>query len=223
MLRPSLPGRSPLLVCSGRSELVLSVAEGDRFFSLSSMRPLRLLFSSSALNPFLFFPHIAIFPHFPPRLLKRPQLLRFLLLDQPISPPRYSLHRQRPQPDALQLFQRVPLFEQNTPQLFFFGIPHPHFVPIIRRAPPCGVGLTHRFHFRANLFFQPLQVRERQHSLYFDLIDLLQVRPILQHLRRQLAVVRQKHQPRRCILQISHREHPFSESAQTISQRLPAL
>src|SRR5207244_496010 len=128
-------------------------------------------------------------------LLKLPQFLRFLLLDQPVSPPRYSLQRQRPQSDALQFFQRVLFLVQHAPQLFLLRIPHAHFVPIIRRASARRIRLPHRLHLHANFFAQPLQVRQRQHPFHLHLIDLLQLRPFIKHLRRQVAVIRQEDQP----------------------------
>src|SRR2546428_4258318 len=187
--------------------------------SFSSLRPLRFLFSSSALNPFLLFLHLDSLRFLPS--LKLPQFLRLLLFDQPVSPPRYSFHRQRPQSDALQLFQRMFFLEQHAPKLFLLCIPHARFVPIIRRPPARRVWLPHRSHLHASLFSQALQVRQRQHSFHLHLIDLFQLCPLVQHFRRQVAVIRQKHQPRRRILQIPHREHALRQSAQTISQRLP--
>src|SRR6266481_2259443 len=208
----------PPISCSGRSS--------DRCFSLLSafsVRAVALAFHSADLPLFL----AAFF--------KLSQSLRFFLLNQPVSPPRYSLHRQRPQPDALQLLHRMLLLDQHAPHLFFLRIPHPHFVPEIRRPParrggPAVAGasarcvrLPHRLHPYANLFSQPLQVRQRQHSFHFDVIDLLQVRPIFQHLRRQVAVIRHEHQPGCRILEIPHRKHALSESAQKVSQRLAPL
>src|SRR6266850_4971877 len=112
------------------------------------------------------------------------------------------------------------VLQQHASHLFLFRIPHPHFVPKIRRASPRCVRLPHRLHPYANLLPQPLQVRQRQHSFHLDVIDLIQVRPILKHLRRQVAVIRQKHQPRCRILQISYRKHSLRQSSQKISQRL---
>src|SRR5579859_5892925 len=43
---------------------------------------------------------------------------------------------------------------------------------------------------------------------------------MFEHLRGQVAVVRQKHQPRRRVFQIPHRVHPRRKTAQTILQRL---
>src|SRR5882762_6409709 len=194
----------PPISCSGRSS--------DRCFSLLSafsVRAVALAFHSADLPLFL----AAFF--------KLSQSLRFLLLNQPVSPPGYALHRQRPQPDALQLLHRMLLLDQHPPHLFLLRIPHPHFIPEICRASPRCVRLPHRLHPYANLFSQPLQVRQRQHSFYLDVIDLLQLRPILQHLRRQVAVIRHEHQPRRRILQIPHRKHALRQSPQKISQRLP--
>src|SRR5947199_9114392 len=111
--------------------------------------------------------------------------------------------------------------EQHAPKLFLLCIPHARFVPIIRRPPARRVWLPHRSHLPASLFSQPLQVRQRQHSFHLHLIDLFQLCPLVQHFRRQVAVIRQKHQPRRRILQIPHREHALRQSAQTIAQRLP--
>src|SRR5438445_4631934 len=121
------------------------------------------------------------------------------------------------------------LLEQQTPQFFLLRIPHPHFIPIIRRlpavagAPARSIRLPHRLHLHANLFSQPLQVQQRQNSFHLHLIHLLQLRPVLQQLRRQVPIVGQKYQPRSRILQIPHRKHSLSESAQTISQRLSSL
>src|SRR6267142_5031225 len=194
----------PPISCSGRSS--------DRCFSLFSAFSARAVASAF---------HSAGFLLFLAALLKPSQPLRFLLLNQPVSPPRYSLHRQRPQPDALQFLHRMHLLDQHAPHLFLLRIPHPHFVPEIRCAPARCVRLPHRLHPHANLFSQPLQVRQRQHSFYLDVIDLLQLRPILQHLRRQVAVIRHEHQPRRRILQIPHRKHALRQSPQKVSQRLP--
>src|SRR2546430_3070518 len=82
------------------------------------------------------------------------------------------------------------LLEQRAPQLFLLRIPHPHFVPVICCATARRVRLPHGLHLRVNLFSQPLQVRERQHSFHLDVIDLFQAGPILQHVCRQVAVVR---------------------------------
>src|SRR6266404_4105297 len=196
----------PPISCSGRSS--------DRCFShLSSfsVRAVALAFHSADLPLFL----AAFF--------KLSQSLRFFLLNQPVSPPRYSLHRQCPQPDALHILHRMLLLDQHAPHLFLFRIPHPHFIPKIRRASPRCVRLPHRLHSYANLFSQPLQVRQRQHSLHFDVIHLLQLRPIFEHLRRQVAVIRHEHQPRCRILEIPYREHALRQSPQKVSQRLPPL
>src|SRR6266446_351574 len=146
---------------AGLSHFVLSGSDRkDRFFFLfslfflSSLRPLCLLFSSSALNPFLLFLHLDA--HSVSSDLKLLQLLRFLLLDHPVSPPRNSFHGQRPQPNPLQLLQRMLLLEQCPPQLFLFRIPHPHFIPIIRRPPSRCIRLPYRLHSHANFFSQPL-------------------------------------------------------------------
>src|SRR5947199_7576914 len=187
--------------------LSFRVQRGICFFFLSSSVP-------SVLN-------LCSFLCFRACLLNPSQLLRFFLLDQPVSSPRYPLQRQRPQSDAFQFFQRVFFLEQHAPQLFLLRIPHAHFVPIIRRSPPRSIRLPHRLHLHANFFSQTLQVHECQHAFHFHLIDLFQLRPLVQHFRRQVAVIRQKYQPRRRILQIPHRKHALRQSAQTISQRLP--
>src|SRR5882724_8738519 len=196
----------PPISCSGRSS--------DRCFSLFSA------FSVRAVAPAFHSTDLLLFLA---ALLKLSQSLRFLLLNQPVSPPRYSLHRQRPQSDALQLLHRMLLLDQHAPHLFLFRIPHPHFIPEIRRPPPRCIRLPHRLHPYADLFSQPLQVRQRQHSLHLDVIDLFQLRPIFQHLRRQVAVIRHEHQPRRRILEIPDRKHPLRQSSQKVSQRLPPL
>src|SRR6266705_6032871 len=139
-----------------------------------SLRPLRLLFSSSALNPFL----LRLFPYFLTSFHHPRQHCGFLLLQHPVSPPRNPFHRQRPQADALQFFQRVPFLEQHAPQLFFLRIPHPHFVPIIRRASARRVRLAHRLHLHANLFSQPLEVQQRQQAFHLHLLYLLQLRSV---------------------------------------------
>src|SRR6266581_8047878 len=155
------------------------------------------LFSASSASPLLFLcvksfssPAFSLLPYFLTSFHHPRQHCGFLLLQHPVSPPRNPFHRQRPQADALQFFQRVLFLEQHAPQLFFLRIPHPHFVPIILRASARRVRLAHRLHLHANLFAQPLQVRQRQHAFHLHLIDLLQLRPVLQHLRRQVAVIR---------------------------------
>src|SRR6266478_7228958 len=144
--------RNPLLWPLFRI-LCLPVPIGKTGFFLflpSSLRSLCLLFSSSALSPFLLFLHLdSLCVSSDLKLL---QLLRFLLLNHPVSPPRNSFHGQRPQPDPLQLFQRMLLLEQCPPQLFLFRIPHPHFIPIIRRPSPSRIRLPHSLHLHANLF-----------------------------------------------------------------------
>src|SRR5258708_7604680 len=112
------------------------------------------------------------------------------------------------------------LLEQHSPQLFLLRIPHPHFIPIIRSPPSRCIRLPHRLHLHANFFSQPLQVQQRQHPFHFHLINLFQLRPVVEHFRRQVAVVRQEHQPRRRILQIPHGKHALGQSPQTIAQRL---
>src|SRR5258708_235864 len=112
------------------------------------------------------------------------------------------------------------LLEQHSPQLFLLRIPNPHFIPIIRSPPSRCIRLPHRLHLHANFFSQPLQVQQRQHPFHFHLINLFQLRPVVEHFRRQVAVVRQEHQPRRRILQIPHGKHALGQSPQTIAQRL---
>src|SRR5690242_11572162 len=152
-----------------------------------------------------------------------PQLLHFLRIQQPVSPTRQALHRQAPQSNPHQFLHRMHFLHQHTPQLFFPRIPHPHFIPEIRRPPARRVRLPHRFHLQPSFFSNSVQIRQRQHPLYLDVIHLLDLRPVLQHLRRQIAVIRQKHQPRRRILQIPHRKHPLRQSPQTVSQSLSPL
>src|SRR5690348_10651518 len=152
-----------------------------------------------------------------------PQLLHFLRIQQPVSPSRQALHRQAPQPNPHQFLHGMHFLHQHTPQLFFPRIPHPHFIPEIRRPPARRVRLPHCFHLQPGFFSNPVQIRQRQHPLYLDVIHLLDLRPVLQNLRRQIAVIRQKHQPRRRILQIPHWKHSLRQSSQAIPQSLPPL
>src|SRR5438552_9773785 len=186
--------------------------------SFRAQRGICFFFSASSVPSVL---NLCSFLCFRTCLLNPSQLLRFFLLDQPVSSPRYPLQRQRPQSDAFQFFQRVLFLEQHAPQLFLLRIPHPHFVPIIRRSPPRSIRLPHRLHLHANFLSQTLQVHECQHAFHFHLIDLFQLRPVVQHFRRQVAVIRQKYQPRRTVFQIPHRKHALRQTAQTIAQRLP--
>src|SRR6266702_1887264 len=152
-----------------RQKIVIpSEARNLLFFSLLrfcllrfSLRPLRLLFSSSALNPFL----LRLFPYFLTSFHHPRQHCGFLLLQHPVSPPRNPFHRQRSQSNALQFFQRMLFLEQHSPQLFLLRISHPHFVPVIRRAPPRRVRLPHRLHLRANFF--PSRSRSASVSMPF--------------------------------------------------------
>src|SRR6266481_7200867 len=125
--------RNPLLWPVFRM-LCFPVPTGKTGFFLflpSSLRSLCLLFSSSALSPFLLFLHLdSLCVSSDLKLL---QLLRFLLFNHPVSPPRNPLHGERPQPNTLQFLQRMLLLEQRPPQLFLLRIPHAHFIPIIRR------------------------------------------------------------------------------------------
>src|SRR5437660_2602068 len=186
--------------------------------SFRAQRGICFFFSASSVPSVL---NLCSFLCFRACLLNPSQLLRLFLLDQTVSPPRYSLQRQRPQSDAFQFFQRVLFLEQHAPQLFLLRIPHAHFIPIIRRPSARSIRLPHRLHLHANFFSQTLQVHECQHAFHFHLIDLFQLRPLVQHFRRQVAFIRQKYQPRRRILQIPHRKHALRQTAQTIAQRLP--
>src|SRR5215469_6780351 len=117
----------------------------------------------------------------------------------------------------------MPLPKQHIPHFVFLGIPHPHFIPVIRGPPPRRIRLPHRFHPHTNLFPQALQFPERKHPLHFHQIHLLQLAPALQHLRSQVAVVGQKHESRRAVLQIPHRIHSRRKTTQTVFQGLPAF
>src|SRR6266480_281798 len=111
--------------------------------------------------------------------------------------------------------------KQHVPHFIFLRIPHPHFIPVIRRATPRRIRLPHGLHPHANLFPQPFQFFQRQHPFHFHQIHLFQLTPALQHFRRQVAVIRQKHQPGRRILQIPYRVHARRKASQTILQRFP--
>src|SRR6266581_5570701 len=122
------------------------------------------------------------------------------------------------------------LREQHPPQRIAFRVLKCHFVPVIRRAPAPirsesarRVRLPHRSHPCPNLLPQPLQIGQRQHAFDLHVIHLWQVRPIFQHLRRQVPVVCQKHQARRRIIQPPHRINTLGQSTQTIPQRLAPL
>src|SRR6266581_874474 len=111
------------------------------------------------------------------------------------------------------------LREQHPPQRIAFRVLRCHFVPVIRRVPAPirsesarRVRLPHRSHPRSNLLPQPLQIGQRQHAFDLHVIHLRQVRPIFQHLRRQVPVICQKHQARRRIIQPPHRVNPFGQS-----------
>src|SRR6266704_4865988 len=122
------------------------------------------------------------------------------------------------------------LREQHPPQRIAFRVLKCYFVPVIRRVPAPirsesarRVRLPHRPHPCPNLLPQPLQIGERQHAFDLYVIHLRQVRPIFQHFRCQVPVVRQKHQPRRRIIQPPHRINALCQSTQTIPQRLAPL
>src|SRR6266581_727685 len=122
------------------------------------------------------------------------------------------------------------LREQHPPQRIAFRVLKCYFVPVIRRVPAPirsesarRVRLPHRPHPCPNLLPQPLQIGERQHAFDLYVIHLRQVRPIFQHFRRQVPVIRQKHQPRRRIIQPPHRINALCQSTQTIPQGLAPL
>src|SRR6266851_5759380 len=119
------------------------------------------------------------------------------------------------------------LREQHPPQRIAFRVLECRFVPVIRRVPAPirsesarRVRLPHCSHPRPNLLPQPLQIGERQHAFDLHVIHLRQVRPVFQHLRRQVPVICQKHQPRRRIIQSPHGINTFGQSTQAIPQRL---
>src|SRR6266702_1626753 len=130
------------------------------------------LFSASSASPLLFLcvksfssPAFSLLPYFLTSFHHPRQHCGFLLLQHPVSPPRNPFHRQRSQSNALQFFQRMLFLEQHSPQLFLLRISHPHFVPVIRRAPPRRVRLPHRLHLRANFF--PSRSRSASVSMPF--------------------------------------------------------
>ena len=107
------------------------------------------------------------------------QSLHFLRPQQPISPPRQSLYRQCPQANPHQLLHRMHLLHQQPPQLILLRIPHPHFVPKIRRPPARSVRLPHRFHLQPSFLSDPVQIRQSQHPLHLDVIHLFQLGPLV--------------------------------------------
>src|SRR5882762_848673 len=183
-------------------------------FQIFSWVPLLCVLCVSALSSL----PLLLFSHFP-----RLQLLRFPLIQQPVSPSRNPFHRQRPQPHPHHLLHRMVLAKHQMPQLLQLRALRPHLIPIIRHMPAASIRLPQRLHLNPNLFSQPLQIRKRKHPLDLHVIHLLNLLPLLQHLRRQIPVVRQKHQSRSRILQIPHRIHPFRKSPQQIPQILPPL
>ncbi len=86
--------------------------------------------------------------------------------------------------------------------------------------PACCVRLPHRADRPSGIASQTFQVAHHQAPLNFHVIHLLQIRPVLQHFGRKIAVISQKNQAHRVVVQTPDGINPFRQALQTIHQRL---
>src|SRR5260370_6283545 len=148
------------------------------------------------------------------------QPIHFSFFEHPVPPRRQTFQIQRPQPDPLEFLHRMLPREQRPPQRVPLRIPQRRLIPEISHPaasapsqPARCVRLPDHPHPRARLFPQPLQIFRRQSPFHFYLIHLRQIPPIAQHLRRQIAVICQEHQPRCRIVQSPHSINALRQSS----------
>src|SRR5256885_2928457 len=110
------------------------------------------------------------------------------------------------------------LREQRAPQGIALGILQGRFVPEIRGVSARGIRLTNRAHARAGLLAEALQVFICEAPFHFDVIHLAKVLPMLEHRSGQVAVIGEKHETRRGIVEPPNGINALRQAAQKRSE-----
>jgi hypothetical protein len=127
--------------------------------------------------------------------------------------------RERAETDAVDLFDRVMLAEQEPPEGFEFGAVHADFVPVVGgTAAARSVGLADDFHFDAGFFAEPVEIGEGKHTFDLELVGLLEMIPVFEKLGGEIAVVGHEHESGSGIFEIADGVDALGKSTQKIAE-----
>jgi len=83
--------------------------------------------------------------------------------------------------------------------------------------------LANGFEFDAQIFAEPLEIGEGEHALDFDLVGLLEVIPVFEELRGEVAVVGEEDEPGGGVFEIADGIDAIRKSTKKITQSFAAF
>jgi hypothetical protein len=117
------------------------------------------------------------------------KLLYFFFDQHPVAALRNAFEIQRAEGDALQFFDGMFFREEHAAENIFFGILQGDFVPEIFGVAAGGVGLAHGANGRTGIAAEAFELVHQQAALNFNVVALLEIGPVFQHFRGEVAVV----------------------------------
>jgi hypothetical protein len=114
-------------------------------------------------------------------------------------------------------------FEERALKGVEAGARELHFVPEVGGVTARGVGLTKSPELRAGVLAKTFEIFEGEASLNFDVEELLQIRPVLEHGRSNVAIVGEKDEAAGVVVERADGIDAFRKTAQEIAKSFAAF
>ena len=113
--------------------------------------------------------------------------------------------------------------EKGAAKRFELGALHRELIPVIGAVAASGFRLANGFQLDAEFFAEALEVGEREHTFYFDVVGLLEMIPVFEELGGEVAIVGKEDQAGGGVFEIADGIDAFGKSAKKIAKSFAAL